>query len=233
MKPFDEMKSREIAAFNHNRNETEKMLIEIRDKIHSKNRPDSINELQDLRDLITEYISILESIGLTIHEQSHFEETEHFIDRNKDYNSNAIKSLEVSLQVVKDRIKKRETEQINKLPKTFLTGLTGEQLKKLRKSLIDENFIYNSIKENEFIYIFSGEPITKGMKPIKWKLPRGLTALRDLITLLMPGETVHKKQVRHCFIDENDKPIEILKPQKNEYSKYYEILEKITVSLKR
>lgn len=233
MKPFDEMKSREIAAFNHNHNETEKMLIEIRDKVHSENRPDSVKGLRDLQDLIIEYISVLESASLTIHEQTHFEENKHFVDRNKEYDSTAIKSLKTFLEVVKDRIKRRENEQLDKLPKTFLTVYTPEQLKDLRKELIHEGFIYSSISEVDFVYIFSGKPITPETKPIKWKLHRGNTALRTFISLLMPGETVHKNQVRHCFIDDKDKPIEILKPQKGEYSKHYAILEKIITGIKR
>jgi hypothetical protein len=232
MKPFDEMKSREVAAFNHNHCETEKMLTEIRDKLHSENRPDSIQGLQEIQNLITEYVSILRDIDTTIHEHTHFEENQSIIDRNKEYNRDAIKTLETSLQVVKDRIKKRETEQLNLLPKTFITGLPDETLKKLRKSLIDNNFICNSIKENEFIYIFSCKPITKEMKPIKWKLHRGLSALREFIFLLT-GETVHKNQVRHCFIDKNDKPCEILKPKKDEYSQHYKKLEEIITGIKR
>jgi len=230
MKPFDEMKNREIAAFNHNRNETEIILIEVRNKLHSENRVTSLGDLKDLERLITGYISLLENLTLTIHEQTHFEENKYFIDRNKEYDRKAIESLKISLQDVRKRIEKRETE---KRGQTFVTGYTPQELRELRKSLIDNNFICNSITEDEFVYIFSGKPITGGMKPIKWKLHRGNTALRNFLSLLMPGKTIHKNQVRHCFIDDKDKPIEILKPKKDEYSKHYETLEKIIVSIKR
>lgn len=225
MSPFDKMKSREIAAFNHNHSETEKMLIEIRDKVHSENRPDSIKGLEDLKDLISEYISVLKNIMLTIHEQTHFEENEHFITRNKEYDQDAINTLETELEVIKDRIKRRETNQIEKLPKTFLTAYTPEQLKKLRKNLTEAGFIYNSITDADFIYIFKGNPITKEMKPIKWKLDRGKSALRTFITLLLPGETVHKPQVMGCFIDNKNKPFIISKPRED--SAHYTTLKKI------
>lgn len=192
---FDDMKSREVAAFNHNHSETEKMLTEIRDKLHSENRPDSIKELQDLRDLIIEYIDIFKSIELTIHERTHFEENKHFIDRNKEYDSNAIKSLEISLEVVKDRIKRRETEQLNSLPKTLNSKLSNEQLLKLRDFLITGNYIGN-ISKAEFIYIFREQPIKGGMTVIQWRKSK---VLAKRLLSEVTGETFSNPIANKCF----------------------------------
>lgn len=224
---FNGMKKKEIIAFNHNHGETEKMMKEISDKLYSENRLTSLSDLEGLKKLITEYKSVLENIGATIQEKTNFEENRHFIERNNEYNETAVNTLKTSLKVVKDRIKTREAEQLNELPKTFKTGYRPEQLKELRKALIGEGFICNSISENDFVYIFSEQPITRDVQPIKWKVLRGLTALREFIALVTGDPVVHTKQVERCFIDIKNKPCRVPKPKKREYSQHYKYFETI------
>lgn len=121
-----------------------------------------------------------------------------------------------------------------KTEKTFSTGYSPEQLKKLRKALIDSCFIFNSISEADFIYIFTGQPITNKLRPIKWQFSRGINiAVRDFITELIPGEPVHIPQVTKCFIDKKGMPVKINKPKENEHSKYCKKLVDIIESLKQ
>ncbi|HEY5125094.1 MAG TPA: hypothetical protein VIK14_15295 [Ignavibacteria bacterium] len=111
---------------------------------------------------------------------------------------------------------------------TFSTEYLPSQLKKLRKSLIDNNFISDSITENQFIYIFTGQLITDRMKPIKWKIRwGGKESLRCFLELLLLGKTVHRDQVKKCFIDWNNKPFLISKPTGETHGYYYFQLEKI------
>jgi hypothetical protein len=229
---FEEMKNREIVMLNQNRQETENMLIQIREELHSKHRPDSIKELESLKGLITEYINILKMIVNTVHEQAHFEDNFNLVIRNKEYNLEAIKSLESSVVVVKDRIKRREIEHLEKLPITFSPAYSKDQLRDLRKKLIEKDFIYSSITEADFVYIFTGQPILKGMKAIKWKKTKG--SLRDLLTILMPGKTIHLDLVAKCFQDSTENPFKIGKPKLNarkHYSESYGRLKAIISSI--
>jgi hypothetical protein len=99
-------------------------------------------------------------------------------------------------------------------PKTFITDYTPDQLKKLRGELIKENFIYNSITEEEFVYIFKGNPINDSMKPVKLTMDWGSKSfVRTFLTMLMPGHDLIKKQVRNCFIDSKGLPVELAKPK--------------------
>lgn len=232
---YEDMKNREISAFNHNYNETEKMLKEARNRLYST-KTHTLKELEDIKALITEYIGVIRTIVSTLPDRTSFKENEKFIARNKEYNNYAIITLETLHAAATDRIKRRENEQLEKLPKTFLTGLTTDQLKNLRKQLIESEFIYNNVSDVEFVYIFSGNPIIKNMKPIKWKLSRGAGALRDFLTLLLPGITIHKNQVEYCFLDEKGKSFTIGKPKKNSrghYSVYFKKFEKIIDSIKQ
>lgn len=115
-------------------------------------------------------------------------------------------------------------------PKTFLTSLNPDQLKKLRGELIEKDIIYNSISEDEFIYIFSDKPITDSMKPIKLKFTWGAKSfVRTFLTMLMPGQPLEKKQIRACFIDSGGRPVELAKPKED--SKYIGELENILKEL--
>jgi len=124
-----------------------------------------------------------------------------------------------------------ETEEAGN-DNTFLTKFSHEQLKKIRGALIDQGFIFNSVNEIEFEYIFTGKPVLKEMKKIKWKIHRGGTALRDFLSLLMPGDTIHKSQVMNCFIDEKGGPFKIGKPKIDQYSKHRLAFENILKSIK-
>lgn len=82
------------------------------------------------------------------------------------------KRSKLLLEEQKKRISKPEdlesSEQLDELPKTFLSKYTLPRLNTIRERLIKANII-GDISENDFIYIFSGKPITEKMKLIKWK----------------------------------------------------------------
>jgi hypothetical protein len=113
-------------------------------------------------------------------------------------------------------------EPNDKSPKTFKVEYTSPQLNKIRENLINEKIIDN-ISENDFIYLFTGQPIFNGMKSIKWKKspPLGHEFLKGVV---YHNEQFNYKHVNECIIypkghilDSNDKSrsqyrnIEILK----------------------
>ena len=127
--------------------------------------------------------------------------------------------------------------------KTFSTTYSPNQLKVLRKALIEKDFIFENISDVDFIQIFTEKSITKDTKSIKWKKPKGKGSLRDLLTILMPGKTIKLGQVAKCFLDSTGKPFEIGKPTLRKgrpcqeppkgYSKYYKSLQIIIDSIKQ
>jgi hypothetical protein len=212
------------------------LVNEIDNKMFS-GKAFSIIELKKLKQLALQYQRILKKIStdpkfkIFLHLSSNEDMQDRLFKRLDESIINAVDGLKINIKVIESKIELMEIEQHEQLPKTFLTVYNREQLMKLRKGLINGGFIDDSIAEDEFIYLFSGKPITKEIQSIKWRLPRGLTALRELISLLT-GETVHKNQVRLCFKDYKDKPCVIPKPKINEYSKHYIILERIVNSIK-
>jgi hypothetical protein len=95
---------------------------------------------------------------------------------------------------------------------TFSTEYMPFQLKKLRLELISDNFIFDDITENQFCHIFTGQLMTDFVKPIKWKGSK--ESLRFFLELLIPGIVIHKYQVANCFVDVDNKPIIISKPNR-------------------
>lgn len=140
-----------------------------------------------------------------------------------------IESEDVSTKPKKKLNQQLFKNQIDKLPRTFSTEYTPKQLKQLRQSLIEENFICDNISENQFIYIFTGQLITDRMTPIKWKIRwGGKMSLRCFLELLLLP--VHKNQVRNCFIDADSKPFLISKPN-GKISFYHKRLKKIVYNI--
>jgi len=116
-------------------------------------------------------------------------------------NLREVKRLSLKLKLHEDRIY------------TFSTEYTPNQLKRLRQSLIEENFISDNITEDQFIYIFTDQLVINKMVPIKWKVRwGGKTSLKYFLELLFIP--IHKNQVRNCFIDADNKPFLIPKPNR-------------------
>ncbi|MCK9412100.1 MAG: hypothetical protein M0Q53_07345 [Prolixibacteraceae bacterium] len=229
----NERKCEEFEKLKDDYNKTQYIVAEVRKKLHSEITSDTIETLENLRRFIFDCIDVIENISFIMPINCEFEENSQSFEKNISHYKQASKMLNFSLKEVEERIKKIENEQCKELPKTFSTNLTKEQLTKFRKGLIDYNLIYNCITDNEFAYIFTGKPIKGKMIPIKWKLPCGAkTATRTFIELLLPGETVRKNQVKRCFIDRDNKPIELLKPKEGEHSKYIDTFEEIIRSIK-
>lgn len=95
---------------------------------------------------------------------------------------------------------------------TFSTEYMPEQLKKLRKFLINDNFICDDITENQFCYIFTEQLLPDYIKRIKWKGSK--ESLRYFLELLIPEITLHKNQVAKCFVDIDNDPMAISKPNR-------------------
>jgi glutaredoxin 2 len=192
---YEDMKNREISAFNHNYNETEKMLKEASNRLHST-KTHTLKELEDIKALITEYIGVIRTIVSTLPDRTSFKENKKFIDRNKEYNNDAIKNLETLSEVVKDRIKRRDLEQLNRLPKSLNSILSDEKLLKLRSLLIAGDYICN-ISESDFIYLFREQPLKVGLVSIQWK--KSKVKAKKLLSVII-GENFSNPTANKCFI---------------------------------
>jgi len=130
---FDDMKRRESDRFNFNYHKIEKIIEEVHNKIDYEYLTINLKELKDLKDLINEYIRIVDNIKMII-ERTHFEENKPLIDRNKTYYNRAKNCLKSSLKVVESRIKKREVK-MDSSPKLkvedFINYLKTERSKEL------------------------------------------------------------------------------------------------------
>ncbi len=117
----------------------------------------------------------------------------------------------VNLKKVGKLLKKLKSNRHNIF--TFSTEYMPFQLKKLRTLLIEDNFIFADITENQFCHIFTEQLVTEKTKRIRWKTSK--EALRYFLKYLIPSiGTLHKNQVANCFSDKDGKPFEISKPNK-------------------
>jgi hypothetical protein len=114
---------------------------------------------------------------------------------------------------------------------TFSTIHSPDQLKKLRKLLISENFIFDNITDDQFVYLFTDQFVTFRMVPMKLKISWGISEfIRCLLVFLLGEETIiHKNQVLNCFIDADNNPVKISKHVSERYYSKYEQIKKIMI----
>lgn len=85
---------------------------------------------------------------------------------------------------------------LDKLPKTFKVNCTTQQLNSIREGLIKAKII-DVISKNDFVYLFTEQPITKKMKRIEWKTFK--TTAKYLLNRIV-GEGFSNPIANKCFV---------------------------------
>ncbi len=100
-----------------------------------------------------------------------------------------------------------------------------EDVKKLHKGLVDEEFIDKKTKEEHFIAAFTPKPLPYGFQKIKWMLLNRegnphKTALREFLTMYCVKAPT-QKDINRIITDVNNNEIQLPKPKPSEPSNYY------------
>lgn len=105
----------------------------------------------------------------------------------------ALKYIKYLLKVINGEIK---TDEDN-TPKTFLTTYLPNQLDIIRRKSIKAK-IFDNISENDFVYLFTGQPILKEMKRLEWRKPKPLCHT-FLLRMVYHESHFDYKQVNDCI----------------------------------
>jgi len=96
---------------------------------------------------------------------------------------------------------------------TLSTEYMPYHLKRLRALLIEDNFIFDDITENQFCHIFSNQFVSKYTKRITWR--KSKESLRYFLENFIPGIYIYKDQIKNLFNDKTGNPMIINKANRN------------------
>jgi len=129
----------------------------------------------------------------------------------------------------KEQIEKiNTTKQQSISPQQLKTELSDTELNTLAVELINKGFIASTDKEC-FVWALGGSKKVDKFKPIEWVVAK--LALRELLTpILGKISNQHIGKIKMLFTKEN-KPLELYKQKKDEYSRHIKDIESIIEDL--